>query len=45
LDVAAKPSLIAQNKQSILYITPLPLDQDLAKIASLQARAQEIGVR
>ena len=44
LDVAAKPSLIAQNKQSILYITPLPLDQDLAKIASLQARAQEIGV-
>jgi len=44
LDVAAKPSLISQSKQSILYITPLPLGQDLAKIASMQARAKEIGV-
>ncbi len=44
LDVAAKPSLVAQSKQAILYITPLPLDQDLDKIAALQARAQEIGV-
>ena len=44
LDVAAKPSLVEQSKQAILYITPLPLDQDLSKIAALQARAQEIGV-
>jgi hypothetical protein len=44
LDVAAKPSLVEQSKQAILYITPLPLDQDLDKIAALQARAQEIGV-
>jgi len=44
LEIAAKPSLIAQSKPAILYITPLPLDQDLAKIASIQARAQEIGV-
>lgn len=44
LDVAAKPTLVEQSKQAILYITPLPLDQDLDKIAALQARAQEIGV-
>ena len=44
LDVAAKPSLVEQSKQAILYITPLPLDQDLDKIAALQARAQEIDV-
>jgi hypothetical protein len=44
LDVAAKPTLVEQSKQAILYITPLPLDQDLGKIAALQARAQEIGV-
>lgn len=44
LDVAAKPNLIAQSKQAILYITPLPLDQDLEKLAALQARAVEIGV-
>ena len=44
LDVAAKPSLIAQSKESILYITPLPLDEDLPEIAALQARAQKIGV-
>jgi len=44
LDAAAKPTLVEQSKQAILYITPLPLDQDLDKIAALQARAQEIGV-
>ncbi|MDK2980735.1 MAG: hypothetical protein PWQ55_1082 [Chloroflexota bacterium] len=44
LDVAAKPSLVDQSKQEILYITPLPLDQDLPKLAELQARAQQIGV-
>jgi hypothetical protein len=42
--VAAKPSLIDQSKESILYITPLPLDNDLPEIAALQARAQQIGV-
>jgi len=44
LEVAAKPNLVSQSKQAILYITPLPLDQDLDKIATLQARALEIGV-
>lgn len=44
LDVAAKPSLLAQSKETILYITPLPLDKDLPQIAALQARAQKIGV-
>lgn len=44
LDLAAKPNLIAQSKQAILYVTPLPLDQDLNVISSLQVRAAEIGV-
>jgi len=44
LDIAAKPNLIAQSKQSILYITPLPLDKDLPAIGSLEARAVEARV-
>jgi hypothetical protein len=44
LDIAAKPNLIPQSKQSILYITPLPLDSDLPAISSLQARALDIRV-
>lgn len=44
LDIAAKPSLVPQSKQAILYITPLPLDQDLNNFAALQARAIEVGV-
>jgi pSer/pThr/pTyr-binding forkhead associated (FHA) protein len=44
LDIAAKPSLVPLSKQAILYITPLPLDQDLNNFAALQARAAEIGV-
>jgi hypothetical protein len=44
LDIAAKPNLISNSKQSILYITPLPLDEDLLAINSLQARALEARV-
>jgi hypothetical protein len=44
LDIAAKPNLIPQSKQSILYITPLPLDTDLPAISSLQARALDLRV-
>lgn len=44
LEIAAKPSMVAQSKQAILYITPLPLDQDLSGFAALQAEAIEIGV-
>ncbi len=44
LDIAAKPNLIAHSKQSILYITPLPLDKDLSAISSLEARAIEMRV-
>ena len=44
LDIAAKPNLIANSKQSILYITPLPLDEDLPAISSLEARAVESRV-
>jgi len=44
LELAAKPNLIAQSKQAILYVTPLPLDQDLNVISSLQVRAAEIDV-
>jgi hypothetical protein len=44
LDIAAKPNLIAHSKQSILYISPLPLDADLPAINSLEARAVESRV-
>ena len=44
LDIAAKPNLIANSKQSILYITPLPLDEDLPAISSLEERAVESRV-
>ena len=44
LDIAAKPNLIANSKQSILYITPLPLDEDLPAISAMQARAVESRV-
>ncbi|MCD6577340.1 MAG: FHA domain-containing protein [Anaerolineaceae bacterium] len=44
LDIAAKPNLIAHSKQSILYITPLPLDADLSAISTLEARAVETRV-
>ncbi len=44
LDIASKPNLVNQSKQSILYITPLPLDTDIAQIAALKSRALEMGV-
>ncbi len=44
LDIAAKPNLIVHSKQSILYITPLPLNEDLPAISSLEARAVELHV-
>ena len=44
LDIAAKPSLVSQSKQSILYITPLPLDQDLDDLLALQTEALESDV-
>jgi hypothetical protein len=44
LDIAAKPNLIPNSKQSILYITPLPLDEDLPEINSLFTRALETRV-
>ncbi|MDO9546341.1 MAG: FHA domain-containing protein [Pelolinea sp.] len=44
LDIAAKPNLISNSKQSILYITPLPLDKDLPALTAMQARALEARV-
>ena len=44
LDIAAKPNLIPNSKQSLLYITPLPLNEDLPAISSLEARAIETRV-
>jgi len=44
LDIANKPNLIANSKQSILYVTPLPLDEDLPAISSLEARAVDSRV-
>ena len=44
LNAASKPNLVTQSKQAILFITPLPLDQSLDQLPSLQARAVEIGV-
>lgn len=44
LNAASKPNLVAQSKQAILFITPLPLDQSIDQLSSLQARAVEIGV-
>lgn len=44
LDIAAKPNLISNSKQSILYITPLPLDEDLLALSSMQAHALEAHV-
>ena len=44
LDIASKPNLIPLSKQAILYITPLPLDQELGELAALRTRAQELNV-
>ncbi len=44
LDIASRPKLNPQGKQSILLITPLPLDKSLADLSSFQARALEMRV-
>ena len=44
LDVAEQPDLVPQSKDSILYITPLPLDQSLDQLPALQARAMDLRV-
>ena len=44
LDIAAKPVLVTQSKQSILYITPLLLDTDIPRIAEMKMRALEMRV-
>lgn len=45
LDIAAKPNLIPLSKRAILYITPLPLEQELGQLTALRARARNLGVR
>ena len=44
LEIAAKPSLVEQSKKAILYITPLPLDQDLDDLLAMQTQAIEAKV-
>jgi len=44
LDIASKPNLVPQSKQSILYITPLPLDTDIQQITEIKTRAMEYRV-
>ena len=44
LDIASRPNLNPQGKQAILLITPLPLDNSLADLEKLKARAQEMRV-
>ena len=44
LDIAAKPNLIPQSKQSLLYVTPLPLDQDIPAISEMANRAVDLRV-
>lgn len=44
LDIAAQPDPNSNAKQAILLITPLPLDQSLANMTTMQKRAQELGV-
>ncbi|MCJ7518464.1 MAG: FHA domain-containing protein [Anaerolineaceae bacterium] len=44
LDIAARPNLNPQGKQAILLITPLPLDQSLANLDTIRARALELQV-
>ena len=44
LDIAEQPNLIPQSKESILYITPLPLDQSINELSALRARAMELRV-
>lgn len=43
MDIAEQPDLNPQGKTSILYITPLPLDQALGQLPTMRARA--VGLR
>jgi hypothetical protein len=44
LDIAEQPNLFPQSRESILYITPLPIDQSLDQLAALRARALDLRV-
>lgn len=44
LDIAEQPNLIPQSRESILYITPLPLDQSLDQLTALRNRAMDLRV-
>lgn len=44
LDIAEQPNLIPLSKESILYITPLPLDQSINQLTSLRMRAAELRI-
>jgi hypothetical protein len=44
LEIAARPKLNPQGKEAILLITPLPLDQSLSSLPTIQTRAQELRV-
>jgi hypothetical protein len=44
LDIAEQPNLIPLSRDSILYITPLPLDQSLDQLTALRARAMDLRV-
>lgn len=44
LDIAEQPDLIPQSRESILYITPLPIDQSQDQLTALRARAMDLRV-
>jgi hypothetical protein len=44
LDIAEQPNLFPQSNESILYITPLPIDQSMDQLAALRARALDLRV-
>ena len=44
LDIAEQQNLIPQSNESILYITPLPLDQSISQLSALRARAMDMRV-
>ena len=44
LDIAEQPDLIPNSKESILYVTPLPLDQALEQLPEIRSRAIELAV-
>lgn len=44
LDIVEQPDLIPQSRESILYITPLPIDQSLDQLTALRSRAMDLRV-